>query len=121
MTDGLVTKLIDYSSAFFISTGRVVDIEHTYIDHEYRCPEHERALDARSDLYSVGMVAFRWFTGKSPMLDELGHLICDNEEMDEEFIVILKKATAPKPKDRYQNADEFIYDLKNYCMSLLKD
>lgn len=112
LTDGFVTKLIDYSSAFYVNTGARLDGEHTYIIGGYNSPEEKK--DFRSDLYSVGMVAFKWLTGENPDVDGNGNLIFDNANIDYEAMLVLKKATMVNPDDRYQSADEFIDALKKY-------
>mgnify|MGYP004477570763 CR=1 FL=1 len=118
LTDGFVTKLVDYSSAFSVNTGVHLDDEHTYIIGGYNSPEEKK--DFRSDLYSVGMVAFRWLTGENPDVDENGNLIFDNTNIDHEAMLVLQKATMVNPDERYQSADEFIDALKKYLKYFLK-
>lgn len=117
LTNGFVTKLIDYSSAFFAEDGSNLDGEHTYIIGGFNSPEEKK--DFRSDLYSVGMVAFKWLTGELPDVDENGNLILDNVNIDHEAMLVLKKATAINSDDRYQTADEFIDALKKYLSYFL--
>ena len=114
LTDGFSTKLIDYSSAFFVSDRVNPDSEHTVTISGYSSPESGLTKDFRSDLYSVGMVAFKWLTGSIPSADRDGRLILDNIKLDDRILRILKKATAFNPDDRYQSADDFIIDLSIY-------
>lgn len=114
LTDGFVTKLIDYDGAFFLEDKENPDGVNTILVAGYRSPEREGERDFRSDIYSVGMVAYKWLTGNDPLLDEEGNLHLDIEHLDVDIKRILRKATALSPDDRYQSADEFIRDLRTY-------
>ena len=119
LTDGFSAKLIDYSSSFFIEDGYSYD-DHTWIVGEYNSPEYGSKRDFRSDLYSAAMVAFKWLTGNIPKMDCNGHLSYENANLDNELMIILKKATAFNPEDRYQYADHFIKALELYRLNLLE-
>lgn len=118
MTNGYTTKVIDYSSAFFIDEGPTNDSEHTVIIGGYNSPEEKK--DFRSDIYSVGMVGFKWLTGDIPKEDKDGRLVFDNMDLDETILRVLIKATAFNPEDRYQTVEEFINEIEK-CFFAFKD
>ena len=95
---------------------------------QYLAPEQARGLqvDARSDLYSVGIVLYEMLTGTVPFKGDsavtvaLKHV---NEMAPEPATLvpglpyalnqIVLKAIAKDPMDRYQTAEEFARDLRS--------
>jgi serine/threonine-protein kinase len=88
---------------------------------EFMSPEQVlgRELDARSDLYGVGVLAFEMFTGvlpfegKSPQEIALARLKTQplrlrsvRPELPEALETVLARALAQKPADRYQSMGE---------------
>jgi serine/threonine-protein kinase len=88
----------------------------------YMAPEHirEEAVDARSDLYSVGVLLYRCVCGHHPFVAESpGHLalaVLEAEpvpletripDIDPAFSAIVRKAMSRRPEDRYQTSAEF--------------
>lgn len=118
MTNGYTTKVIDYSSAFFVDEGPTSEGEHTVIIGGYNSPEEKK--DFRSDIYSVGMIGFKWLTGEIPKEDKDGRLVFDDIDLDETVLRVLTKATAFNPEDRIQTADEFINEIKE-CFFAFED
>jgi len=95
---------------------------------EFMSPEQIRGrpLDARSDIYALGIVAFELFTGKLPFQGKNAQemmiarlrgaptLLRDvRPELPESLERALLKALAPDPNDRYATALEFSEALTN--------
>ncbi|MEX2153318.1 MAG: serine/threonine-protein kinase [Gemmatimonadaceae bacterium] len=88
----------------------------------YMSPEHARGipLDGRSDMYSLGVVAYQCLTGTTPFdADDPFAILYKhiNEplprpelETDDEWALyaVIEKMLAKKPEDRFQSADDLI-------------
>ena len=86
-----------------------------------------KAVDARSDLFALGIVMFESLTGRLPfsdesplklMLDVVQAEIPDireiNREVDLDTAAVLTKLVAKDPSDRYQSAADLIVDLERH-------
>lgn len=86
-----------------------------------------KSVDARSDLFALGIVMFEALTGRLPfsdesplklMLDVVQAEIPDireiNKEVDADTAYILTKLVAKEPADRYQSAADLITDLERH-------
>jgi serine/threonine protein kinase len=91
---------------------------------EYMSPEQGRGdpLDARSDLYAVGVILFQLLTGRlpfeadSPTQVVLMHLstpppdprkIAPSRNIPEALVEVVRKALAKESRDRFVDADDF--------------
>lgn len=93
---------------------------------EYMSPEQARAetLDARSDLYTVGLIFYELLTGKMPyeaasptasILRRTHERCAPPAQLDPEIpanvSAVVCKCLEPDPKNRYQNMQELIAEL----------
>ncbi len=93
----------------------------------YMAPEQldGSAVDHRADLYALGVVVFRMFTGYLPFSEGnvfVAHAVEPvpdprklNPKLDERAVRIVNKAMAKKPKDRYATAKELAEDVRAMC------
>ncbi len=95
----------------------------------YMAPEQVvgKAIDGRSDLFSLGVVLYELLTGESPFdadnINTTMYRIVNevptppktlNPRLPGVFDYIVAKALAKHPDERYQSGGEFARDLRNY-------
>jgi len=96
----------------------------------FMSPEQARGdtIDTRSDVYSLGVIAFSLLTGAHPhgergTHDAVLHRVGTEDplrpreccpDLDEQIEMILLKALSPHPHERYRNAGEFADELSHY-------
>ena len=119
-------KLLDFGLAF---QGRGSDLTRTGLilgSLHYMSPEQvmgER-VDARSDIYSVGITLYQLLTGRAPIDGSSefaiasGHLketppnpASINPNIPAQLCEIVMKSLAKSPDDRFQTADKFLEEL----------
>jgi serine/threonine-protein kinase len=116
-------KLLDFGLAF---RGRGSEITRTGLvlgSLTYMSPEQVRGerVDARSDIYSVGVTLYQLLTGRPPIDGSgeyaiaSGHLretpadpVTLNPNIPRELSGIVLKSLAKAPGDRFQSAEEFL-------------
>ncbi len=118
-----LAKMVDVAD-LDISTSRVVLGTPSYMPPEQSLGQ---PVDARSDLYSVAVVAFELLTGKKPFSDpdKLETLRKHQEEppprladaapegeFSEELEQVIARALAKRPEDRYADAIEMSSELE---------
>jgi hypothetical protein len=112
----------DFGIAKAASGGKLTGTGMSIGTPHYMSPEQARAqaLDGRSDLYSLGVVAYQCLTGAVPfdgedsfsigykhIMEDLPTPLLDSPEKRELFQIV-RKMMAKSPDDRFQTADEMV-------------
>ena len=100
----------------------------------YISPEQVRgqSVDARSDIYSFGVVMYEMLSGQKPysgdtpaeiLVDQLNgnlkHLVDITQDVPKELCEIAEKAMSVEPDDRYSSSDELLEDLEQFTADFL--
>ena len=127
ITEDGVAKVTDFGIAKAVSNSTITAFGTTIGSVHYFSPEHARGgfTDAKSDLYSLGVVMYEMLTGKVPfdadtpvsialkhMQEEPKSAIELNEKIPTAVNSIIMKALKKDSSSRYQNATEMLMDLK---------
>ncbi len=124
LPDG-TARLIDFG---LVARDTATEADHSAGTFEYAAPEQSRVLrrpvDGRSDLYSLGVVAFECLTGHPPFSSlDVGellrmHAVTRPENLvdlvpgiDPTFAAIIATLLAKDPDDRYQSGGQLDADL----------
>ena len=129
--DGNV-KVADFGIAYLESIQ--VDEKNMAVGSvHYISPEQAKGLpvDARSDIYSLGVIMYEMFTGQLPYVGDSAESIVRqhisgnpirptflNPDLPDELERITLKAMCADITQRYQSADELVRDLDAYRMSM---
>jgi hypothetical protein len=127
--DSGVSRLADFGIARFWDTDSGLTLPGTAIGTPtYMSPEQVdgRDLDGRSDLYSVGLVAYEMLTGQPPWAGETLYKIVYKQKHEElpplgelrpevphHIRSAIEKALRKNPNDRWRDAGEFLAALQN--------
>jgi len=127
--EGEVCKVLDFGIAKVLSEEAKIDQLETqagtvFGTPRYMSPEQAqgRELDARTDIYSLGVLLFRMLAGCAPFVDDdavvvmARHIENAPPTFDEtapdagiprEVEAVVRRALAKAPEERFQTADEF--------------
>ncbi len=119
LPDGTV-KVMDFGIARLLGSSRMTQTSHTVGTTEYMAPEQIRAqdVDARTDVYALGVLLFELLTGRVPFQSESffevmqAHLQQEPPPprqfapaMPEALEAAILRALAKKPEDRFPSVD----------------
>ena len=126
ITEDGMAKVTDFGIAKAVSNSTITAFGTTMGSVHYFSPEHAKGgiTDAKSDLYSLGVVMYEMLTGKlpfdadTPVSVALKHLqeqptepIIINPTIPQAINKIVMKSMQKDPSLRYQNAGEMLKDL----------
>lgn len=127
LTSAGVLKLMDFGIARILNTARMTRVGHMVGTLQYMAPEQVKGAegDARSDLYSLGIVLYELLAGRVPFdgatdyelikaqveaavppLETLGVIV------PAALVKVLERALEKAPQKRFQSAGEFAQELQ---------
>jgi serine/threonine protein kinase len=122
-------KVTDFGTAKILQFGTVQQTAHVMGTPSYMSPEQVkgRAVDGRSDIFSLGVMLYEMVTGEKPFpgqnITTVIYKIVNEEPVPPRQIdpsihpgisAAIMKALEKEPDRRYQSCRELLEDLKNY-------
>lgn len=123
----VTAKIVDFGLAKLTDATRITRTGETTGTPAYMSPEQVRCeeIDARSDLFSLGVVIYEMLTGGHPFRGDnqaaIAHSILNdrpdspsslNSDVPEALDAIVARALEKCPDSRYQSAEEVLADLE---------
>jgi serine/threonine-protein kinase len=126
-----VAKLTDFGIAH-IQSSTMTTAGTMLGSPKYMAPEHVlgKAIDGRADIFSLGIVLYEMLARRTPfeegesstIFSLMQRIVTEPQPMLAEiapdvpqaFDLILSRALAKKPEERYQRANQFANDLRNF-------
>lgn len=122
LTDDGTLKVLDFGIARILGTARMTKAGHLIGTIEYMSPEQVKGIDtdARSDIYSLGMLLYEMLTGRAPFQIENEFELMKaqveqmpvsprqlNPEIPEAVEAAIMHAIQKNPDERFQTAGQF--------------
>ena len=122
-------KVTDFGTAKILQFGTVQQTAHVMGTPSYMSPEQVkgRAVDGRSDIFSLGVMLYEMVTGEKPFpgqnITTVIYKIVNEEPVPPRQInpsihpgisAVVMRALEKEPEQRYQSCREMLEDLRNY-------
>jgi serine/threonine protein kinase len=129
LTGDDTVKVTDFGTAKILQFGTVQQTAHVMGTPSYMSPEQVkgRAVDGRSDIFSLGVMLYEMVTGEKPFpgqnITTVIYKIVNEDPVPPRQLdpsihpgisAVVMKALAKEPEERYQSCREMLEDLRNY-------
>src|SRR3984893_273823 len=129
LTGDDTVKVTDFGTAKILQFGTVQQTAHVMGTPSYMSPEQVkgRAVDGRSDIFSLGVMLYEMITGEKPFpgqnITTVIYKIVNEEPTAPKQVdpsvhagisAVVMRALAKDPDTRYQSCREMLDDLRNY-------
>lgn len=136
ITNDGVVKILDFGLAVLVGMTRVTKIGSTAGTVAYMSPEQAtgKALDHRSDIWSLGVVLYEALTGTLPfggdyeqaviytILNEQSTPVSESRsDVPDPLVAAIEMALKKSADERYQNISEFLADLKSVSLAPIRE
>ena len=129
LTGDDTVKVTDFGTAKILQFGTIQQTAHVMGTPSYMSPEQVkgRAVDGRSDIFSLGVMLYEMVTGEKPFpgqnITTVIYKIVNEEPIPPKQVnpsvhpgisAVVMRALAKDPDTRYQSCREMLEDLRNY-------
>ena len=129
LTPDDTVKITDFGTAKILQFGTMQQTSHVMGTPSYMSPEQVkgRAVDGRSDIFSLGVMLYEMITGEKPFpgqnITTVIYKIVNEDPVPPRQVdpslhagisAVVMRALAKEPEHRYQSCREMLEDLKNY-------